>query len=361
MITYDKNLNSVVTTEGLSSNMEYCDVSVIIPNYKRVDQLRGAVNSVLSQTLHPREIIIIDDCSPMNLFSEIEQFTQTSGLRTNIILLRNSRNRGANYSRNLGIQVAKGKYLAFLDSDDLWLPQKLEIQLSQIQKTSSNLPIFSATGRYRVDHTGMIIAKQFGGQIINSSKIRSSNFIGTLSSIMVDTQAARDIGGFDTNLSACQDWDFFIRISEIGKYIGVSNTLCVYVDHQGSRITLNHRKRVLAHIKIYKKYFKNLKSKEINKHSVYRSIAEDLQPLNKDRLSIHFFAMSLIEKYSILGLTKSASYLLIRLYFCYFSMPNLKQDRYNRYRRNMKKLIKADTFNAIERDQIEIRKLLKSI
>ena len=98
-------------------------ISVVIPTYNRAHLIKDAVQSVLDQTLQPYEIIIIDDFSTDNTEEAINSFNSPL-----IKYVKNERKKGANGARNTGILIAKGEYIAFHDSDDLWLPKKLELQ-----------------------------------------------------------------------------------------------------------------------------------------------------------------------------------------------------------------------------------------
>ncbi|RVP97527.1 glycosyltransferase family A protein [Sinorhizobium meliloti] len=145
--------------------MNICNVTVVIPTYNRVSPLKRALNSIARQTVDPAEVIIIDDCSEPAVLDEVNAIASEFSKQLNVTLLVNEHNRGANYARNRGIFAAVSNYVAFLDSDDLWLPEKLEKQVAAIAEAASadDKPILSATGRYRVDGRGDIIARQFGG------------------------------------------------------------------------------------------------------------------------------------------------------------------------------------------------------
>lgn len=99
-------------------------ISVIIPCYNRADVVEKAINSALAQTYQNLEIIIVDDASTDNLAGILKIFTGNERIR----VIRNTTNQGAGESRNVGVQAARGEYIAFLDSDDEWLPEKLERQ-----------------------------------------------------------------------------------------------------------------------------------------------------------------------------------------------------------------------------------------
>ena len=103
-------------------------VSVIMPSYNTEKYIAESIESVLKQTYHNWELIIIDDCSTDNTIEIIKSFNDGR-----IRLLRNEKNSGAAVSRNYGLREARGKWIAFLDSDDTWKPEKLEVQIKYME------------------------------------------------------------------------------------------------------------------------------------------------------------------------------------------------------------------------------------
>ena len=101
-------------------------VSIVMPSYNTSDYIGGSIESVLEQTYPYWELIIVDDCSTDNTDEVVEKYLSDSRIR----YLKNEKNSGAAVSRNYALREAKGKWIAFLDSDDLWSPEKLEKQLS---------------------------------------------------------------------------------------------------------------------------------------------------------------------------------------------------------------------------------------
>ena len=106
-------------------------VSIIMPSYNTANYIKDTINSVISQTYTEWELLIIDDCSPDNSNEIIESYKDSR-----IRLLKNSSNLGAALSRNYGLREAKGKYIAFIDSDDTWSSDKLEKQVQFIEKNN---------------------------------------------------------------------------------------------------------------------------------------------------------------------------------------------------------------------------------
>lgn len=105
--------------------MEMPLVSIVVPVYNAADYIKETIESVKSQTFESWELILVDDCSTDNSVLVIEEFLDDERIR----LIKNSRNLRAALSRNKGIEAAKGRYLAFIDADDIWKKEKLEKQL----------------------------------------------------------------------------------------------------------------------------------------------------------------------------------------------------------------------------------------
>lgn len=115
-------------------------VSVVIPTYKRNDTLLRAIDSVYSQTYKNLEVIVVDDNAE---FPEIREANEKNLIKyPNVVLIKNEKNLGGGLSRNAGIKVASGEYIAFLDDDDEYLPEKIEKQLDlMIEKKSDNIAV----------------------------------------------------------------------------------------------------------------------------------------------------------------------------------------------------------------------------
>ncbi len=148
-------------------------VSVIIPTYNRFKYLLNSINSVRNQTYKNIEIIVINDCS-----TQKEYYNHNFGDDVNIIhLIKNSRFVTgfpcAGYVRNQGIKIATGKYIAFLDDDDIWLPNKLEIQIKKMKEKGF---IMSCTD-------GLIGNGMFNGNVKSYKKYNAEHYFDTLINI----------------------------------------------------------------------------------------------------------------------------------------------------------------------------------
>ena len=109
-------------------------VSIIMPSFNSSEFIGESMESVLAQTFKNWELIIVDDCSSDNSVSVIENYCQND---KRIRLITSKKNGGAGICRNTAIEASQGRYIAFLDSDDLWTPDKLEVQISAMQKSGA--------------------------------------------------------------------------------------------------------------------------------------------------------------------------------------------------------------------------------
>ena len=190
----------------MSYNKAIEEISVIIPTYNRCDLLKRAINSVIKQTITPKEIIIVDNGSTdqtyqmvSSLFPEIDYFIE--------------KKRGVSAARNKGILESKSKWIAFLDSDDAWKPTKLEKQMEY--------SVFNQD-KYRIIHTDetWYRNKKFLNQLKKHKKSGGNIFKNSLqlccispSSVVLKKQIFDDYGLFDENLEVCEDYDMWIRIT----------------------------------------------------------------------------------------------------------------------------------------------------
>ena len=187
-------------------------VSVVIPTFNREGFIEQCVVSALQQSKKPDEVIVVDDGSSDKTWDVLRTLGfSDSKEEKNSLRYIFQRNKGVSAARNLGIKAAKFRYIAFLDSDDLWLEKKLEKQISSLESQSI---------RYRLSHTNEIWVRN--GVRVNAHLKHEKNggdiFIQCLklccispSSSLVDRSVFDDFGLFDENLPACEDYDFWLR------------------------------------------------------------------------------------------------------------------------------------------------------
>lgn len=219
-------------------------VSVVIPTYNRAKYVVKAIDSVLAQTYTDYEVIIIDDGSTDNTCEVLKPYTDR-------IQYIHQDNAGVSAARNTGIRAAKGKWIAFLDSDDEWLPKKLSIQMRDVQKRPdvcahiTNVTFNPPNGRpislfevrnFRIHGAdGFIIERPFQ-YVLNYE-------IAVTSSLVVRRDILFDSGLFDTGLSIGEDVDLFLRVALQGPWAGSNIELLNYYRRKESTISLSRHPR----------------------------------------------------------------------------------------------------------------------
>ena len=179
-------------------------VSVIIPAYNRVKLIDRSINSVINQTYPINEIILIDDGSNDGTYDLVKR-------NFPLVNLKYQENKGVSNARNVGINLAKSKWIAFLDSDDEWLPKKVEKQINLLNTNFS----------YKICHTDEVWIRnqvrvnpmkkhrKYGGNIYNKCLPLC---IISPSSIIMHKDIFNDVGLFDEELPVCEDYDMWLRI-----------------------------------------------------------------------------------------------------------------------------------------------------
>ncbi len=203
-------------------------ISVIIPTYNRANYICEAIDSVLAQTYKNVEIIVVDDGSTDNTRDIISQRYNS---KVTYILQNNA---GPSSARNNGIKHSRGDLIAFLDSDDIWLPEKLEKQVELINQ-SQDIGLVSC-GLYQIDPNGNIIGNPL---IRRNYKNKSSflkelmihNIIGGGSSSLIRRECFERVGFFDEEIWIGEDWNLWLRIAKNYEVKFVEEPLIKYRVH----------------------------------------------------------------------------------------------------------------------------------
>jgi len=194
-------------------------VSVIMPNYNGAKYISIAIESVISQTYSLWELIIIDDCSTDNSVNIIEEYV-AKDKRIKLIKLPN--NSGTAIARNTGIEVAIGQYIAFLDSDDAWLPYKLEKQVKFIR--DNNLAL-TYSSYYVIDEYGNVKGIRNIKERISYKDLLKTNWIGNLTGIY----NAQKFGKIFMENVRYEDYTLWLKILKKVKYaFGINEPLAKY-------------------------------------------------------------------------------------------------------------------------------------
>lgn len=225
--------------------MDDYKISVVIPVKDRVDVIQRAIDSVLAQTISVSEIIIVDDGSTDGTLEKVEKLSQDN---RQIKLFKNNENKGAPFTRNKGATFSSGTHIAFLDSDDKWLPQKLEKQLN-VLKQQNGLAAFSNFKFVRGNKISVGKVKP----VVTLEDLFGRNILGGTSSVLVSKKAFEQVGGFTTGLASCQDWDLWLKLAELGNLYCIDEALVEYHIDGNDRISTNSQKALTGHEYIFTK------------------------------------------------------------------------------------------------------------
>lgn len=187
-------------------------VSVIIPCYHAAGFVTEAVGSALAQGVPGVEVIVINDGSP----DEEELRSALQPVEGRIVYL-DEPHRGLPATRNSGIAVARGEFLAFLDADDAWKPGFLECQLEVLRDTGADLVYCDAEVFGETPHAGATVMDLYPsvGEVTVGS-VLTGECVPILSTVVVRTERVREVGSFDPSLSFCEDLDLWVRLLDAG-------------------------------------------------------------------------------------------------------------------------------------------------
>jgi len=203
-------------------------VSVIIPTYNRMEHLQLAIESVLSQTFSDFELIVVDDGSTDNTKEMISQ----KYLDKLTYVWQENQERST--SRNNGVSLARGKYIAFLDSDDFWEKEKLSILVSNLEDPRNKDYILACSSVWRTDLQGSRLTAFPSGRIKNLPDMSLEDFFegpkiyASPSNMLIRTEYLRKAGGFDPSIFYGEDWDLIIRLRSLGKFLYIDIPLLNY-------------------------------------------------------------------------------------------------------------------------------------
>jgi len=195
-------------------------VTVIVPTYNRAATVGRAIRSVLRQTCREWELIVVDDASTDSTEQVVKSFSDPR-----IKYIRHAQNRRVSAARNTGIRAAQGEYVAFLDDDDEWLPEKLAKELEAFRGSDAQVGLVY-TGKTVFDERGRILQVRMAvesGWVYEAMLKR--HFIGSPSRVTVKKEILERVGGFDENFVNCQDYDLWLRVAKISKIAGVPRLL----------------------------------------------------------------------------------------------------------------------------------------
>ncbi len=235
--------------------MEKSLVSIILPVYNREKHVKNAIESALNQTYKNIELIIIDDGSKDNTFNVISQFCREV---PQAVILKNETNLGFVKTLNRAVSQARGKYIARLDDDDIWIDkQKIEKQINFLEDN----PEYSLVG-------GGVIKKDKENKEITrfllpeeDKDIRKNILISNVfahSAVVFKKEDFQKAGGYDEEFGFFADWDLWLKIGKLGKFYNFQEFFISYLDPEQGTGRTSHdylmRRKLVANIKLKNKY-----------------------------------------------------------------------------------------------------------
>lgn len=271
-------------------------VSVVVPTYKRPKKLNRAIKSVIKQTYENLEIIVVNDAPTTN----IENIINFQDNR--IIPINHEKNKGAPAARNTGIKEAKGEFIALLDDDDKWLPQKIEKQVRKFEELDDNYGLIYTWAKiiYK-DSTKKMKPRKEGEVYLDFLK---GSFIPGLPTTLIKRKVFSQSGMFDEKLKSAQDWEMWIRIAKNYKISFVPKILTIIYQDHSDRISTDLERRYQGGEHVIKKHRSEFEKHPVILHEWYKSKGVLLAKLgaDKDICSQYFLNSHIYNKNDLMSL-----------------------------------------------------------
>ncbi|HXE79727.1 MAG TPA: glycosyltransferase family A protein [Vicinamibacterales bacterium] len=264
-------------------------VTVILPTYNRAHLLRRAVDSALAQTFDDFELLIVDDGSTDETSAVARSFTDAR-----VRYLRQPRNAGVSAARNRGLREARADLIAFLDSDDEWLPEKLALQAGRLERLPERVGLL---------YGGVLNDDGAGGQWISLPSSRGrvyhelllANVIHGTSGVMIRRSVVSTIGFFDERIPAIEDYDYWVRLARFFEIDFIDAPLIRYHDAQlGERKSLDSAANIDARWWFYRKHAAAMRRAGVAHLFLRESVRRALRSRNADRRTARRLALQAV-------------------------------------------------------------------
>lgn len=234
-------------------------VSIIIPTYKRANCIERAINSILCQTYKDYEIIVVDDNNPntidrSNLEKKMEKYENNS----KIIYVQHEKNMNGAAARNTGISIAKGEYITFLDDDDFFLKNRLEVMVKYLNSNNDYDAAYSSSITKKNNKIVEVNYATHSGDL-QFEMLCQNTLYRTGSNLFFRAKALKDINGFDASFLRHQDVETMVRFFRKFKIMAVNDILVVKVADDSMNPNI---KKAIE----FKKYFLDKFKDDINKY-----------------------------------------------------------------------------------------------
>jgi len=222
-------------------------ISVIIPHHNRSHLIGRAIESICRQTVQPLEILIIDDCSKPQHAAALQRFSGAA----RIVL--QEKNGGAARARNAGIDLAKGEFVAFLDDDDEWFPERLELHWNIIRNDPGLQAVAGAMTIHYQDGSEELLLSHSPQIITVQAALEGTPAL--FSTLLIRTDTMRQLGGFDGDFLILDDREFWIRFTAAGfKAFYLSRPVARLERGDMERLTRDWRRYTAEEIRVVDKH-----------------------------------------------------------------------------------------------------------
>lgn len=276
---------------------EYSDVSVVIPTYNNSKWIKYSIESVISQSVKVAEIIIIDDGSNDDTNHIMREYLD----KYSYIRYVYQKNSGASAARNKGINIATGKLVAFLDSDDLWLPEKTKKQIDLLNSLITKDTSFAFIDTFSIDYQNVFFCgiRCYNKRGYYQQKLLYKNLVNSTSTVICTRKILLDAGGFDETLSYSEDRSLWIKLAATSSMATFPEVLSIRRIHNNN-LSHNVEENELATENLYTRLVPDLIRDEtelrkiliVNLSKFLLLYAKNGDILNLRRLFLKLFKMS---------------------------------------------------------------------
>lgn len=217
-------------------------VSVIITTYNRPTDLENAIESVSEQTYEPIELVVVDDHSDTPAAYVLQNVDTEAFHRFRHV--RHDENQGANAARNTGLDVASGEYIAFLDDDDQWEPEKIERQVTVLEADDDVGVVYTGVKVIGGTEESLKIPPEVSGNLTKA--LLCQNVVGTLSAVMVRGDIAETVR-FDERFPTWADTEWYIRLSTRTRFERIADPLVIYSSDSSHRLSESFEKKRVSY------------------------------------------------------------------------------------------------------------------
>lgn len=259
-------------------------VSVIIPCFNAEKWLAEAIDSCLQQTYSHLEIIVIDDGSTDNSLEIIKSYGDK-------IIWRSYPNKGGNYARNRGFDLSQGEYIQYLDADDYILPEKIEQQVNCLEATGADVVYSDWRHQHHLSDGSIFLDKiEISAAKKDILAALLANWWVALASLMYKRSAVQKSGGWDENLAAAQDRDFFLSVVMNGAKVAYQpGCYAIYRRHGSVTVSTASKRRWLkSHHLVLQKLEQKLLQRNQLSRTYRQALAKSYFELAREALFLDY-------------------------------------------------------------------------